>query len=127
MGRATGPYFSCWKRKLGPPPWPFSFAERSDRLTLGQQWPTHFYTNKLGPPFSGPFLFMIAVTGCRWTCTGPQAHVPTRAAFGRLFCSKGGGLMVTHLVYAVLAIVLAAMAVLAFDAISRIEEPGHHP
>ena len=39
---------------------------------------------------------------------------------------EGGGLMVTHLVYAVLAIVLAAMAVLAITAISKIEEPGHH-
>jgi hypothetical protein len=36
--------------------------------------------------------------------------------------------MVIHLVYAVLAIVLAAMAVLAFAAISKIEEPRrHHP
>jgi len=35
--------------------------------------------------------------------------------------------MVTDLIYAVLAIVLAAMAVLAFAAISKIEEPGRHP
>ena len=34
--------------------------------------------------------------------------------------------MVAHLVYPVLAIVLAAMAVLAFAAISKIEEPRRH-
>ena len=54
--------------------------------------------------------------------------IPTRAATPlRPFCCAGPP-MVTHLIYAVLAIVVAAMAVLAFAAISQIEEPGrHHP
>jgi len=42
--------------------------------------------------------------------------------------SPGGSpLIVTHLVYAVLAIVLVAMAVPAIVAISKIEERGHLP
>jgi hypothetical protein len=47
--------------------------------------------------------------GLTWTATGAQWQ-----------------LMMARLVYAVLAIVLAAMAVLAFDAIAKIEEPGRH-
>lgn len=46
-------------------------------------------------------------------------------SLGRPFCCARP-LMVIQIAYPVLAIVLAAMAVLAFAAISKIEEPGRH-